>query len=149
SPGAQSLAPGRGGGFRDSRGDARRPGGGERRQGDLLLRRRRQECPRGAELVAHVLRLTPGWGDEYHHSTPLQELEITGLPAGDYTLTHRVDPLDHWVESDEPNNFTWVQFHLGRVGANAEVSVIASAPCQPLDHLGAGYTAVCETGGNK
>lgn len=93
--------------------------------------------------------LTPGWGDEYHHSTPLQELEVTGLAAGVYYLTHEVDPLDHWLESDETNNFTWVKFRLGRKGANPEVTVLGSAPCQPLDHLGGGYSAICETGGNK
>ena len=93
--------------------------------------------------------ISPGWGDEYHHSTELQELEVTGLPAGVYHLTHLADPLDHWLESDETNNFTWVRFALSRKGANPEVTVLAQAPCQPLDHLGPGYTGVCETGGNK
>ena len=36
--------------------------------------------------------LAVGWGDSYHQSTPLQELEVTGLPAGDYYLTHQADP---------------------------------------------------------
>src|SRR4030095_15279187 len=73
--------------------------------------------------------LSVGWGDEYHQSTPLQELEVTRLPAGDYYLTHEADPEEHWLEGPdttspgELNNFTWVKFHLARSGANAKVTV--------------------------
>src|SRR5881398_3352526 len=32
--------------------------------------------------------ISVGWGDDYHQSTPLQELNITGAPEGVYYLTH-------------------------------------------------------------
>jgi len=35
--------------------------------------------------------LAAHWGDEYHQSTPLQELEVTGLPEGEYYLTHEAE----------------------------------------------------------
>lgn len=79
--------------------------------------------------------LSVGWADEYHQSTPLQELEVTGLPAGDYFLTHEADPENHWLEGPLPNspgeldNFTWVKFRLSRQGANPEVTVIDHSPC--------------------
>lgn len=79
--------------------------------------------------------LSVGWADEYHQSTPLQELEVTGLPAGDYYLTHEADPDNHWLEGPdatapgEQNNFTWVKFRLTRKGANASVTVIDHSPC--------------------
>lgn len=82
--------------------------------------------------------LASGWADSYHQSTPLQELEITGLPAGDYYLTHLADPDDHWIESNEANNFTWVKFRLSRKGANPEVTVLDHSPCVPAIMCGFG-----------
>jgi hypothetical protein len=80
--------------------------------------------------------LAAGWGDEYHQSTPLQELEVTGFPQGDYFLTHEADPDNHWLEGPsatspgERDNFTWVKFHLDRsTGANPSVTVLGHSPC--------------------
>src|SRR4029453_17680132 len=75
------------------------------------------------------------WADEDHQSHPLQELEVTGLPAGEYYLTHEADPENHWLEGPDPDspgeldNFTWVKFRLSRKGANPEVAVIDHSPC--------------------
>lgn len=80
--------------------------------------------------------LAAGWADEYHQSTPLQELEVTRFPEGDYYLTHEADPDDHWLEGPsatspgERDNFTWVKFHLDRsTGANPSVTVVGHSPC--------------------
>jgi hypothetical protein len=79
--------------------------------------------------------LAAGWGDSYHQSTPLQELEVTGLPEGDYYLTHQADPDNHWLEGPsatspgELDNFTWLKFHLSRTGANPEVTELEHSPC--------------------
>jgi hypothetical protein len=90
--------------------------------------------------------LAAGWGDEYHQSTPLQELEVTGLAEGDYYLTHEADPDNHWLEGPsatspgELDNFTWVKFHLDRAtGANPSVTVVDHSPCSGV---------VCGYGGN-
>ena len=90
-----------------------------------------QRRPPGARL---------GWADSYHQSTPLQELDITGLAAGDYYLTHLADPDDHWLESNESNNFTWVKFRLVRKGANASITILDHSPCVP--------GVLCGFGGN-
>ncbi len=73
--------------------------------------------------------LASQWGDSYHQSTPLQELDITGIADGEYYLTHEADPDDHWVESDESNNFTWVRIAIDRQGANPKVTEIDHSPC--------------------
>ncbi len=79
--------------------------------------------------------LSVGWGDEYHQSTPLQELEVTGLAEEDYYLTHEADPENHWLEGPdssspgENNNFAWVKFHLSRRGANPEITTLGHSPC--------------------
>lgn len=80
--------------------------------------------------------LAAGWADSYHQSTPLQELEITGLAAGTYYLTHKADPDNHWLEGPtatspgEQNNFTWLKFRLDRSsGANPSIVELESSPC--------------------
>ena len=84
--------------------------------------------------------LASWWADSYHQSTPLQELEVTHLPDGEYYLTHLADPEDHWIESDDTNNFTWVKFRLTRSSANAKVGVLDHSPCVP--------EIICGFGGN-
>jgi len=75
--------------------------------------------------------IAPGWGDQYHHSTPGQELDVTGFAPGTYFLWHDADPENRWLESDETNNTTWVKFRLDRKGANASVTVLATSECIP------------------
>jgi hypothetical protein len=79
------------------------------------------------ECNAALQGISVGWGDEYHHSTPGQEVDITGLPAGDYYLTHDADPSNHWLESDDTNNQSWVRFRFTRKGANPELTVLESS----------------------
>lgn len=76
------------------------------------------------ECNADLQGISVGWGDEYHHSTEGQELDVSGLPAGDYYLTQDADPDQHWLEGDETNNRSWVRFRLSRKGANPEVTVL-------------------------
>ena len=107
----------------------------------------KKQTPRSYfECNGDLQGISVGWADEYHQSTPLQELEVTGLPEGDYYLTHLADPENHWLEGPdgeaflgEQNNFTWVKFRLSRKGANPEVTVIDHSPCSG---------PVCGTHGN-
>ena len=74
--------------------------------------------------------LAAHWADEYHQSTPLQELDITGIPNGVYYLTHTADPENHWLESNETNNFTWVKFQLSSGGnGNRKITMLDHSPC--------------------
>jgi hypothetical protein len=97
------------------------------------------------ECNGQLQGLAAGWADAYHQSTPLQELEVTGLAAGDYFLTHEADPDNHWLEGPsatspgELDNFTWLKFHLSRTGANPEITVLDHSPC---------FGSQCGVGGN-
>jgi hypothetical protein len=87
------------------------------------------------ECNGELQGLAAGWADEYHQSTPFQELEVTGLEPGDYYLTHLADPDQHWKEAAstagaaENDNFSWVKFHLSRDSSNAKVTIIDHSPC--------------------
>lgn len=81
------------------------------------------------ECNADLQGISVGWGDNYHQSTPLQELDITGAPEGDYYLTHMADPENHWKEVDESNNFAWVKFYLNRHGANPKITILETSGC--------------------
>ncbi|GAA2024637.1 hypothetical protein GCM10009819_04510 [Agromyces tropicus] len=44
----------------------------------------------------------------------------------------------HWIESDEANNVTWVEFRLSRTSSNAKVEVLDHPPCVPPVSCGFG-----------
>jgi hypothetical protein len=92
------------------------------------------------ECNGELQGLASWWADSYHQSTPLQELDVTDIPDGEYYLTHLADPDDHWIESDDANNFTWVKFRLTRESANAKVEVLDQSECVP--------EIICGFGGN-
>ena len=86
------------------------------------------EC--GAELQG----ISVGMGDEYHHATHGQDIDITSVPAGDYYLTHEADPSNKWLELDETNNFSWVKFRLtrGSASGNGLITELEASPCTGL-----------------
>ena len=57
-----------------------------------------------------------GWADVYANNLPCQWVDITGVPAGAYTLEIEVDPNNRILESDELNNV-------------ASVNVTIEEPC--------------------
>ena len=93
--------------------------------------------------------ISVGWGDTYHHSTPDQDLDITGLPAGVFYLTHVANPAGNWLESNYDNNDTWVKLVLQRKGANPEVRVVERAPCPVTDPGDPDYQVLCGNTSNK
>ena len=64
------------------------------------------------QVRTRKLRISAGWGDQYHHATDGQEVELTGLPEGDYYLVSTSDPGNAFLESDDDNNTAWVKFTL-------------------------------------
>jgi hypothetical protein len=85
--------------------------------------------------------ITRGWGDEYHHSTPGQWLDITGIPEGVYYLTHLANPDGNWSESNYANNFSWVKLRLSRKGANPELTELERPSCPDEDQILCGNTS--------
>ena len=85
--------------------------------------------------------ISVGWADSYHQSTELQQLDVTRIPDGEYTLVFAADPHDHWLETDEDNNNSWAEIRIYTQGGNRKVVELAHNPCVE------GIT--CDLGGNK
>jgi hypothetical protein len=93
--------------------------------------------------------ISVGWGDEYHQSTPLQDMNITGIPEGEYYLTHVANPARNWTESNYDNNDAWVKLYISRKGANPEVRVLSESPCPVTDPHSPDYQVLCGNTSNK
>ena len=73
--------------------------------------------------------LLRGWGDIYEWDIPDQYIDITGLTSGSYKLRARADASDWFAESNNTNNFTWVDIQI----SGTSVSVIRYGPsAQPI-----------------
>ena len=74
--------------------------------------------------------ISAGWGDQYHHATEGQELEITGAPPGVYYLVSTSNPDKAFLETNYANNTAWTSFRVSRDSkGNAKIAEVASAPC--------------------
>ncbi len=87
---------------------------------------------------AELQGISFGFGDEYHHATHGQEIEITTLPPGVYYLTHMADPTNKWLELRDDNNFSWTKFRLRRDSnsGNGLIDVLEESPCADQDPYG-------------
>ncbi len=56
--------------------------------------------------------VSPGWADAYALALPGQELDVSGLPRGQYCLTTRADPTGVIEELEEDNNVRRVRLAL-------------------------------------
>ncbi len=86
--------------------------------------------------------ITPGWVDQYHHATEGQQIDITGLPVGQYVLVSTVnvsavtgEPV--FEETDVSNNTSYVRFRLSRDSkGNPKIGDLRGA-CQDPDYRAA------------
>ena len=82
-------------------------------------------CGRSTDLAV-TMGLSVGWGDTYYWSLAYQWVDVTGLAAGRYRLWATADPQNWFVETDDANNFTWVDLQLK--GKASSVRVIGYGP---------------------
>jgi hypothetical protein len=75
--------------------------------------------------------ISAGWGDQYHHATTGQELEITDTKHnGVYYLVSTANEEQAFLESDYRNNTAWTSFKVTRDSkGNAKVAEVAKSPC--------------------
>src|SRR5690242_7939258 len=74
--------------------------------------------------------LSVGFGDKYQAGLEKQYIPInpTQVPAGDYTVVHRVNP-DHAVhETNYGNNVASVEVHISWSGSSASANLLKSCP---------------------
>ena len=70
-------------------------------------------------------QISVGWADIYGAFTEGQEVNIAGLPDGQYWLEANVDPDNHFIELDETNNFGRVLITLAPELRAYPVTVVA------------------------
>jgi hypothetical protein len=63
-----------------------------------------------------AMGLSVGWGDQYPYYLVDQYINISGLPAGEYTVTATADWAGWFVESSTANNSTTARIRLSKNG---------------------------------
>jgi hypothetical protein len=77
----------------------------------------------GSELSV-TMGLSVGWGDIYKYTLPDQYINVTGLASGRYRLWATADDNNWFLESDDTNNYTWVDIQL----RSSSVKVVKYGP---------------------
>ena len=75
--------------------------------------------------------ISQGWGDIYAPETKFQEIDVTGLPAGDYRLCTTTNPRAIWKEKGDntANNSSWVDLELDVASNDLIVTGTGETPC--------------------
>jgi hypothetical protein len=63
-----------------------------------------------------VMGLSVGWGDQYPYYLVDQYIKISGLPAGEYTVTATADWANWFAETNNANNRTTARIRLSKNG---------------------------------
>ena len=71
-----------------------------------------RDCGRNPDALRQRMGLSVGWGDIYQSSLPDQYIDITELVSGSYRLTATADAADWFSETNNTNNFTWVEIQI-------------------------------------
>lgn len=66
--------------------------------------------------------LSVGWGDVYPWDIAFQEIDISGLPSGDYRVCVTIDPQRLFRESDRTDNQVWSDVTLDMDGTPSVVT---------------------------
>lgn len=83
-------------------------------------------CGTSSSDASVTMGLSVGWGDTYIWNLAYQWVDITGLVAGSYRLWATADPQNWFVETDQTNNFTWVDLQIR--GKQKSVRVMGYGP---------------------
>ena len=69
-------------------------------------------CGTNPSALTQTMGLSVGWGDAYYYYLVDQWIDITGASPGRFRLTATADPANWFLESDDANNFTWVDLQI-------------------------------------
>jgi len=81
--------------------------------------------------------ISVGWGDKYPWNFAFQYIDITGLPAGTYTLRAAVDLFSQFTESRESNNCSYARLSI----RSSTVRVLSSGSSCVTDYASTPYAA--------
>lgn len=80
-----------------------------------------------------------GWGDDYTQLRDGQDIDLTGVPAGDYYLVHRVNPSRRLKESNYANNTSSLRLRIAWPGGPTRKPATAIlAACTDTDRCRSG-----------
>jgi hypothetical protein len=65
--------------------------------------------------------ISVGWADKYQWSLARQWVDITGLPAGEYTLRAIVDPYAWFLETERGDNCAYRRIRIGSSGTSVTI----------------------------
>ena len=85
--------------------------------------------PRYTTCENTVQGMSVGWGDTYHSHLAGQEIDLTGLPDGDYTLSVKVDPLGRMTEITTADNTSCIKLRLTGIATSPAVTVLNPTSC--------------------
>jgi hypothetical protein len=69
-------------------------------------------CGKNPDALSVKMGLSRGWGDLYRAHLPDQYIDITELVSGSYRLRATADAANWFLETDDTNNFTWVDIQI-------------------------------------
>jgi hypothetical protein len=69
-------------------------------------------CGNDPEALQARMGLSRGWGDRYGAGTVGQYIDITDLTSGRYKLRATADAPNWFLESNNRNNFTWLNIQI-------------------------------------
>lgn len=81
------------------------------------------------ELLRLRTGMSVGFGDDYSPQLEGQYIDVTGLPAGDYDLVHRVNSDGSLLESDYTNNAACVGVRLSWPRGARRAPAFREVPC--------------------
>jgi hypothetical protein len=70
-------------------------------------------CSTNPSVLSNRMGISVGWGDEYEWYLAWQWVDITGVPAGTYTVRAKVDPYGFFIEQNETNQCAWANVSFG------------------------------------
>jgi len=78
--------------------------------------------------------ITPGWVDQYHHSTPDQQIYITGIAPGEYYIVTTANYDKLFEEMEKNNNTSWLKIRVDRSSnGNPKITELETA-CDDQDY---------------
>lgn len=116
--------------------------GGSAREGHkttfCLMDTNRAPAPYASSDAAHytdcgttIQGISVGWGDKYSWYLADQDIDVTGLPSGDYSLAIDIDPSNALLETNDTDNSSLIYVRLNFSEGTVEVIPEPGDPGDP------------------
>jgi hypothetical protein len=86
-------------------------------------------CGKSPTARGIKMGISVGYADDYQPLIAHQWIDVTTLPRGVYRLCAKINPLDHWLESDTSNNFHWHDVFINPATSKMSIQGSGRTPC--------------------